>query len=1583
MIKKLLLAGLSILSFGLHAQTVLTTPVTWSQTVEDAQTVSMKPGFRASAITNPNLTFIARINNQGSTGNPLLCNQYGKVVISEVHFDTHFNERIEDKYHYFGEYIELFNSSTSPIDLTGWIIKDNHTEFTLTADAVNGDFIIPPGGHKIITYGGFKWYGAMSDQYPGQTAGGAPNAIGGRAKFEELFPDVLTTSGYNTANSIVLQNTMVLFNLEDKVSLHAPNGKLVDQVYYKQDQVNNLHVGYDDANRAEIGPYLSNDDGGVFKGPLGGIPARNPDGSYILDGSGNRTYTGIDDNLRKAIYRSTVEGYYAGGTTTFAVATASPGKSPQVAVPLMPLDPNMTSTTFVNPNNDNNTESFAFDIKDGSIIGHSKTYFDDLGKPKVSVTKDFQTNLTWGTETVYDDFGRRWKESFPAPTCMGFDNVKYLSDATYKSQFVDKYYSDNNTYETHQATAQQPYSEINYDNNLNPGNTINTVGGNKIDNEWRTGYSYTIPAAQEMYYVYGYNYYDGAVNNGKEEVITKFFKSVSVDANGVENVAFTDGEGKRLATARSGGSTSYPVYSLIGTQGYVDVHIPAGAPDGVLLGSNVTADYKVFDLKTGLQITPTPTTLASGNGYRVEATTIPTADPKVYIEQTPSGGAITYDNGAKGVSYNVNYYEYAVNVYNKTGQLMKSVQPNGYELNTVVKDVPLHMNPLTKAFISTFTYNDQGQLKEVESPDEGISKFAYRKDGQIRYSQSEMQADTKVSYTNYDEYARVVESGVVTDTQGIWMQALLKTDDQILISGTVSELRGIVYDYPENNRTSVMIPSSLSLLNVLTAEGINVANYVQENLEGNVVIAFSKVSSFINTMTWYSYDTFGRVVWMVQYNDGLGAKTIHYEYDYKGNVSKVIFQKDKAAEFFAHRCTYNLNNMLTKVETSTDNSSFIAHADYEYYVSGELKRTNIGQGVQGLDYVYTLGGQLKSINHPSLEQAKDPGHDANDIFGVILDYHNGDYQRSNTSIASSPTIAGANQDFNGNIKAMRWANKDDITGGVASQKAYTYNYNRNGWLTDATFGSTDNTGAITPSGMFKEGALTYDANGNIKSLLRTDNSSQAVDVLDYSYVAGNNQLNSVNDTGIATSSNNLDLEGNTAYVYNAIGQLEKNATENLEYFYNTQGLTTEVKKSGVTRVKFYYNERGQRVKKESFDASGILQFTDYYVLDFSGQSMAIYNKLAAGNVVQKELPIYGLARLGVYLRDSQGDFMKYEITDHLGNIRALAQKKVSGTMYMYADYYPFGEKLPTRDNITGVYRYAYQGQEMDGETNMEAFQLRLWDGRIGRWLNPDPKGQFSSPYVGMGNNPAQMIDPDGGWCYDAQGNSIPCGGDFSQYNNIWNHTTVLSEIAVANHNYFNTYGPMSEYEGSTFSGAVGSMNFDYTRSFFQVNGKATFHEVNFFNNTNKGGILYGPLSADLGADYSFLKGKATVRAGSKNFNTYDEFSGCIGCLEANTTTGILVGEGGKYGFASEGNAGAYIAKGDWVMGTTILGVKVSYTQGGSLMSAHAGISRALYYDNSTGNLVVKGGFNLGFGIGVHKDAALEVPVKAFYEYFKK
>lgn len=106
---------------------------------------------------------------------------------------------------------------------------------------------------------------------------------------------------------------------------------------------------------------------------------------------------------------------------------------------------------------------------------------------------------------------------------------------------------------------------------------------------------------------------------------------------------------------------------------------------------------------------------------------------------------------------------------------------------------------------------------------------------------------------------------------------------------------------------------------------------------------------------------------------------------------------------------------------------------------------------------------------------------------------------------------------------------------------------------------------------------------------------------------------------------------------------------------------------------------------------------------------------------------------------------RYQLTDHLGNVRAVVGKATNGTPYVVArtDYYPFGMPMPGR-NLEGTYRYKFQGQERDKETGMEAFELRLWDGRIGRWLTTDPAGQYFSPYLGMGNTPINSVDPDGG-----------------------------------------------------------------------------------------------------------------------------------------------------------------------------------------------------------------------------------------------
>ena len=87
-----------------------------------------------------------------------------------------------------------------------------------------------------------------------------------------------------------------------------------------------------------------------------------------------------------------------------------------------------------------------------------------------------------------------------------------------------------------------------------------------------------------------------------------------------------------------------------------------------------------------------------------------------------------------------------------------------------------------------------------------------------------------------------------------------------------------------------------------------------------------------------------------------------------------------------------------------------------------------------------------------------------------------------------------------------------------------------------------------------------------------------------------------------------------------------------------------------------------------------------------------------------------------------------------------------------------------------AYRYSFQGQEKDAETGKEAFQLRLWDGRIGRWLTVDPKGTGFSPYVGMGNNPVVNIDPDGGCVV-----GVDCPPEFDW---MGQGTNVLDEVVL-------------------------------------------------------------------------------------------------------------------------------------------------------------------------------------------------------------
>ena len=101
---------------------------------------------------------------------------------------------------------------------------------------------------------------------------------------------------------------------------------------------------------------------------------------------------------------------------------------------------------------------------------------------------------------------------------------------------------------------------------------------------------------------------------------------------------------------------------------------------------------------------------------------------------------------------------------------------------------------------------------------------------------------------------------------------------------------------------------------------------------------------------YYNYDIHGNVKELVHHNRLLaksvmpysGLKRVEYEYDLiSGNVNRVYYQKDNPDQFI-HQYTYDADNRITAVQTSSDGYIWEQDGSYDYYAHGPLARTELG-----------------------------------------------------------------------------------------------------------------------------------------------------------------------------------------------------------------------------------------------------------------------------------------------------------------------------------------------------------------------------------------------------------------------------------------------------------------------------------------------------------------------------------------------------------------------------------------------------------------------------------------------------------------
>ena len=563
--------------------------------------------------------------------------------------------------------------------------------------------------------------------------------------------------------------------------------------------------------------------------------------------------------------------------------------------------------------------------------------------------------------------------------------------------------------------------------------------------------------------------------------------------------------------------------------------------------------------------------------------------------------------------------------------------------------------------------------------------MTYDSRGRLVFSQDGNERDNnprKWSYQRYDASGRVVESGEFlarTDIGRLNMLSLSARDQRP--EGTYTPLQQTVYDDYDN---------PVIKAHAFTATPGYESSYLR-SAGGQVTSVRSRKlgTDEWQTITTY-YDDHARPVQVVSDETGGGLLRICTAYDFVGNVIRTREQHADGSFIETNR-TYDRRSRLLTTSTTKDGGT-PAVITYTYDELGRLVAKKYGNTTEQLRY--NIRGWLTAKESAPFK----------------MQLH---YERP---------LAGTAPCYNGNISEWTWTHEGHAT------LMYGFAYDGFSRLASATQKQRDGLTWTTPAASFTEKGITYDRNGNIRTLQRTA-CGKLVDDLLYAY--SGNRLTALSEQVRTSQQGDVYQPGNAAagsYEYDSNGNLTKDSRKALSFTYNRLNLTDEVKQGGVLKARYQYLTDGTKLSVR--DGSGKNGY------DYAGSF--IY-KVADG---KRE---FDRAIVGDVQFTSQGT--RYALTDQLGSIRALIDDK--GKVVQQNDFYPFGAKAE-RDGLAQAEdnRFLFSGKECQALIDLNAYDFgaRMYDASLGRWTAVDPlaeKYTNLSPYNYCINNPLVIVDPDG------------------------------------------------------------------------------------------------------------------------------------------------------------------------------------------------------------------------------------------------
>ena len=352
---------------------------------------------------------------------------------------------------------------------------------------------------------------------------------------------------------------------------------------------------------------------------------------------------------------------------------------------------------------------------------------------------------------------------------------------------------------------------------------------------------------------------------------------------------------------------------------------------------------------------------------------------------------------------------------------------------------------------SNYAYDTLGRMISRHHPDaEGPTLYKYDDLGRLRFSQDARQrapgAGTgKITYTVYDDFGRVTRVGEGTFTGAF---ASLDPDSVYAFERDSASWRSRMF-YDEGDEVADGGPNY--------ARGR--LTRIEENTDAD---AAAEVTHR------YAYDALGNVrVKRVEIEGLAGAKTIEYDHDLAGRVTRLIYPDGGQARY-----VYDGAGRLSRVRDARGNTlaayTHTAAGNVKTHVVGEGAGEGTGEGVVTGTYAYNPREWVTGIDYPGrfavTQQYDRVGNVTRQVYrhgaaaAKTADYAYDDLHR----ITDFDPAGGVSQDFaydrNGNITrvvtgsstlAFNYSsgstpNRLDSTTGTGGE---TYAYNKNGWMT--------------------------------------------------------------------------------------------------------------------------------------------------------------------------------------------------------------------------------------------------------------------------------------------------------------------------------------------------------------------------------------------------------------------------------------------------------------------------------------------------------------------------------------------------------